>query len=68
MYPLSSAQPCQAIGSPDTVRSSLGRLLDATEADELMITTQVYDLEPRLRSLELVRGLFDESPLGLQQG
>ena len=58
----------QAIGSPDTVRASLGRLLEATEADELMITTQVYDIADRTRSIELVRGLFDSAALGLQQG
>ncbi|HEV7204007.1 MAG TPA: LLM class flavin-dependent oxidoreductase [Jatrophihabitans sp.] len=58
----------QAIGSPETVRASLARLLAQTEADELMVTTQVYDLADRVRSLELVRGLWDELPLGLQQG
>jgi luciferase family oxidoreductase group 1 len=58
----------QAIGSPDTVRTSLARLLAATEADELMITTQVYDIEERIRSIELVHSVFDEVPLGLQQG
>lgn len=58
----------QAIGSPDTVRNSLARLVEATEADELMVTTQVYDVADRTRSLELVRGLFADAPLGLQQG
>ncbi|MDT4949238.1 MAG: hypothetical protein QOJ37_1833 [Pseudonocardiales bacterium] len=58
----------QAIGSPETVRASLARLLTATEADELMITTQVYEPADRIRSIELVRDLFDELPLGLQQG
>ncbi|GAB2482708.1 LLM class flavin-dependent oxidoreductase [Jatrophihabitans fulvus] len=58
----------QAIGSPTTVRAALTRLLQQTGADELMITTQVYDTAARIRSLELVRGLFDELPLGLQQG
>ncbi len=58
----------QAVGNPDTVRASLSRLLRATEADELMITTQVYDIGDRIRSIELVRGVFDDLPLGLQQG
>ncbi len=58
----------QAIGSPDTVRRELGRLLEATDADELMITSQLSDLDDRRRSLELVRGLFEQAPLGLQQG
>ncbi|HET6877101.1 MAG TPA: LLM class flavin-dependent oxidoreductase [Jatrophihabitans sp.] len=57
----------QAIGSPATVRRALAELLASTEADELMITTQVHDPADRIRSLELVRGLFAELPLGLQQ-
>ena len=58
----------QAVGSPDTVRRELARLLEATDADELMITAQLHGLDDRRRSLELVRGLFAEAPLGLQQG
>ena len=62
----------QAIGSPDTVRRELARLLAATDADELMITAQLADLDDRPRSLGLVRGLFADAPeslpLGLQQG
>ncbi len=58
----------QAIGSPDTVRESLRRLLADTEADELMITAQVADPAARIRSVELTRALFAETPLGLQQG
>lgn len=48
----------QAIGGPDTVRAALGDLLAATAADELMTTTLVHSPADRLRSLELVRGLF----------
>jgi len=44
----------QAVGSPDTVRRKLASLLDRTGADELMLTTQVYDLGDRTHSLELV--------------
>jgi luciferase family oxidoreductase group 1 len=44
----------QAIGSPDTVRQKLSGLLDRTGADELMLTTQVYDIADRIHSLELV--------------
>jgi alkanesulfonate monooxygenase SsuD/methylene tetrahydromethanopterin reductase-like flavin-dependent oxidoreductase (luciferase family) len=46
----------QAIGSPDTVRRQLESLLERTGADELMLTTQVYDIGDRIRSLELVAG------------
>jgi alkanesulfonate monooxygenase SsuD/methylene tetrahydromethanopterin reductase-like flavin-dependent oxidoreductase (luciferase family) len=38
----------QIIGNPDTVRRDIDALLDDTEADELMVTTMVYD--PRIAS------------------
>ncbi|WP_018348849.1 LLM class flavin-dependent oxidoreductase [Longispora albida] len=44
----------QAIGSPETVLRQLGDLRDRTAADELMLTTLVYDLEDRARSFELI--------------
>ncbi len=44
----------QAIGSPDTVRRQLTSLLERTGADELMLTAQVYALEDRARSFELI--------------
>jgi luciferase family oxidoreductase group 1 len=44
----------QAVGSPDTVRSQLGSLLQRSEADELMLTTMVYDIGDRIRSFELI--------------
>ncbi|MEV0806746.1 LLM class flavin-dependent oxidoreductase [Micromonospora sp. NPDC050200] len=44
----------QAMGSPETVRRQLGDLVARTGADELMITTMVYDVAERVRSFELV--------------
>ena len=44
----------QALGSPDTVRAQLSGLLERTGADELMLTTMVYDIADRIRSFELV--------------
>lgn len=44
----------QAHGSPDTVRHRLKSLADATGADELMLTTSVYDPAARSRSLEFI--------------
>ncbi|MFY1637648.1 LLM class flavin-dependent oxidoreductase [Solwaraspora sp. WMMB335] len=44
----------QAIGSPQTVRRALADLRERTGADELMLTTMVYDIEDRVRSFELV--------------
>jgi luciferase family oxidoreductase group 1 len=45
------------VGDPDTVRRGLDRLLARTGADELMVTTMVYDHDERLRSYELVAGV-----------
>jgi luciferase family oxidoreductase group 1 len=44
----------QAVGSPETVRQRLTELLARTGADELMLTTMVYDLDDRARSFELI--------------
>jgi luciferase family oxidoreductase group 1 len=54
-------QATQIIGSPETVRRGLAGLLRATAADELMLTTMVFDPADRLRSFELVAALADAS-------
>ncbi len=48
----------QAIGSPATVQRALADLLERSAADELMITTSVYDPARRLHSMELVARCF----------
>ncbi|MGW7640076.1 LLM class flavin-dependent oxidoreductase [Streptomyces decoyicus] len=45
----------QAVGTPESVVRRLAQLADETGADELMLTTPVYDLRDRLRSYELIR-------------
>jgi luciferase family oxidoreductase group 1 len=50
-------QATQIIGAPGTVRAGVASLLEASEADELMITTMTFDPADRLRSFELVAGL-----------
>ena len=47
----------QGLGSPSTVRGQLDALVGRTGVDELMITSQIYDIEDRVRSFELVAGL-----------
>ena len=47
-------QADQVMGSPETVRRGLLELAERTGADELMLTTVVYDHADRLRSYELV--------------
>jgi luciferase family oxidoreductase group 1 len=45
---------CSIIGGPETVREGIRALLERTRADELMIVSDVYDLDLRLRSFELI--------------
>ena len=54
----------QIVGGPDTVRKGIDELVAATGADELMITTSMHAFADRLRSYELVAGLWpaDHSP------
>jgi alkanesulfonate monooxygenase SsuD/methylene tetrahydromethanopterin reductase-like flavin-dependent oxidoreductase (luciferase family) len=42
------------VGSPATVRQGLDALIAETGADELMIVSDVYDHELRLRSFRLI--------------
>ncbi len=44
----------QAVGSPSTVLERLTDLLARTGANELMLTTMVYDLPDRIHSFELI--------------
>jgi luciferase family oxidoreductase group 1 len=45
---------CSAVGSPATVRRQVEEFVDRTKADELIVTSQIYDHEARLRSYELL--------------
>jgi len=47
-----------AVGAPDTVVARLKPLLHATQADELMVTTMIYDHAARKRSYELLAEAF----------
>ena len=42
------------VGSPETVRAGLRALIAETHADELMIVSDVYDLDARRHSLEII--------------
>lgn len=53
----------QALGGPERVQAQLEALLDATAADELMVTTTVYDPADRLASVGRTRALFGDAPL-----
>ena len=42
-----------AIGSPTTVRAAMQAFVSRTGADELMLTSQIYAHDERLRSYEI---------------
>jgi luciferase family oxidoreductase group 1 len=46
------------VGSPATVRERLSALVEATQTDELMVTSAIYGHEARKRSYELVMDAF----------
>ena len=48
---------CAAIGSPDTVKHTLMAFIEQTGADELMITSQIFDHAARLRSYAITAAL-----------
>ncbi|MBM6619501.1 LLM class flavin-dependent oxidoreductase [Bacillus suaedaesalsae] len=47
------------IGNRETVKMRLQSFLDETDADEIIINTQIYDHKARLRSFEIVSELFN---------
>jgi len=47
-----------SVGSPATVKAKLAPLLEATKANELMVTTMIYDHTARKRSYELLAEAF----------
>jgi luciferase family oxidoreductase group 1 len=50
---LDSVLSCSAIGSPETVERQLKAFIERTGADELMITSQIFEHHARLRSYEI---------------
>ncbi len=49
---------CSAIGAPATVKAQTGAFIARTGADELMITSQIFDHRARVRSYELLADCF----------
>ncbi|SFV36729.1 LLM class flavin-dependent oxidoreductase [Hyphomicrobium facile] len=49
------------VGSPETVRTGINALIDETAADEIMIVSDVYDHNARLRSFELIAAVHETS-------
>ena len=51
---IDQALACSAVGGPDTVRAQLRAFADRTGADELMVTSQIWDHAARVRSIEIL--------------
>ena len=51
---ISEMLSCSIVGSAERVQSGMARFVAATGADELMVTSQIFDHAARLRSYEIV--------------
>lgn len=49
------------VGDKNTIKTKLDQLLEKTNADELIIHSQIFDHQARLRSYEIVAELMEES-------
>jgi luciferase family oxidoreductase group 1 len=56
---LNDVLSCSAIGSPDTVAAAMKQFIARTGADELMVTSQIFDHTARLRSYEITAQVRD---------
>jgi luciferase family oxidoreductase group 1 len=52
---------CSVVGSAETVREGLRRMIERTHANELMVVSDIFDPEKRLRSFEIIADV--SSPL-----
>jgi luciferase family oxidoreductase group 1 len=49
---------CSVVGSAETVRRGLESFIGRTQADEIMVTAQIFDHGARLRSYEILAGVM----------
>ena len=56
---IAQALSCSAVGSPDTVRRGLEAFISRTGADELIVTSQIFDHAARLKSFEITAAVRD---------
>ncbi|GAB3113194.1 LLM class flavin-dependent oxidoreductase [Aestuariicella hydrocarbonica] len=50
---------CSVVGSPATVKAGLDKLIDRTQADELMIVSDMFDPLKRFRSVEIISQVME---------
>jgi luciferase family oxidoreductase group 1 len=56
---LEEALSRSVVGSPETVRRGIEAFVRETRADEIMVTSQIYDHDARLRSFEITAEVRD---------
>jgi alkanesulfonate monooxygenase SsuD/methylene tetrahydromethanopterin reductase-like flavin-dependent oxidoreductase (luciferase family) len=56
---IGEALSCSAVGSPETVRREPAAFIDWTQADELIIASQIHDHQAQLRSYEITAAARD---------
>jgi alkanesulfonate monooxygenase SsuD/methylene tetrahydromethanopterin reductase-like flavin-dependent oxidoreductase (luciferase family) len=57
---LDNALTCSIVGAPETVRRELQSFISTTDADELMVTAQIFDHGARRRSFQLLAQVHAE--------
>ncbi|WP_437726629.1 LLM class flavin-dependent oxidoreductase [Sorangium sp. So ce861] len=57
---LDQALSCTVVGSPEAVRRGLDAFIARTRADELMVSSSIFDHAARVRSLEITAEARDE--------
>ncbi|HLS08883.1 LLM class flavin-dependent oxidoreductase [Lentibacillus sp.] len=55
----SNNSPYTLIGSKETIKQGLEKVLEETQADEMIINSQIYDIKARIRSYEIVGELME---------
>jgi luciferase family oxidoreductase group 1 len=59
---LDNALSCSVVGGPDTVGTGLRRFVEATGADALMVTAQIFDHGARKKSFEILADVAGLKP------
>lgn len=59
-YAVQKMLACSFIGSQSSVKEAIGEFLDQTGADELMVSTYIFDHEQRIKSYRLLADVMPE--------
>ncbi len=59
-YAVQQMLACSFIGSVKNVKSQIKHFLDQTKADELMVSTYIYDHDQRIKSYQLLTEVMDD--------